>query len=151
METFLYKYKAFLEDFGNGKTMVLSTSENNIVSSRMMSVIAIDGRFYFQTDRTFRKYRQLSNNHNVALCIDNIQIEGICKELGHPLDDSLFCEQFKKCFKGSYDAYTSLENERLFCVTPVHIQRWIYKDGIPYMETFDMNTEEYNISKYIGI
>ena len=151
MIEFSEKLRSFLSDFGKGRTMVLSTSENGVVSSRMMSVVQTDGVFYFQTDITFRKYRQLSANPNVALCIDNIQIEGICEELGHPLQDDSFCERFRECFKGSYDAYTSLENERLFAVRPTHIERWIYRDGVPYIETFDMNMETYNIVRYIGV
>ena len=67
MNTFSAEYENFLSDFGKGRTMVLSTSEDNIVSSRMMSVVLIDGLFYFQTDRRFRKYRQLSHNPNAAL------------------------------------------------------------------------------------
>ncbi len=151
MHTFSDKYKAFFEDFGKGKAMVLSTSENNIVSSRMMSVVAIDGGFYFQTDITFRKYRQLSSNPNVALCTDNVQIEGICVELGHPLDNAAFCERFRESFKGSYDAYTSLKNERLFCVTPLYIERWVYIDSVPYIETFYIKDKLYKCSKYCGV
>ena len=109
-------YHLFLNDFGKGRKAVLSTTENNIVSSRMMSVVQIDGIFYFQTDNTFRKYRQLTQNHNVALCIDNIQIESEAEEIGHPLKNPDFCKVFEECFKGSFDAYTSLENERLFAV-----------------------------------
>jgi len=146
MHTFSEKYEAFLSDFGKARKMVLSTSENDIVSSRMMSVIQIDGTLYFQTDCTFRKYRQISSNRNVALCIDNIQIEGICEELGHPLDNADFCRQFEECFKGSFDAYTSLENERLFAVKPVFIERWIYENGIPFIETFDVLKQDYSIS-----
>lgn len=151
MNTFHDKYQTFLSDFGSGRTMVLSTSENNIVSSRMMSVIQIKGIFYFQTDMTFKKYRQLLCNHNVALCIDNIQIEGVCEEIGHPLQNTSFCECFKKCFKGSYDAYTSLKNERLFSVKPTLIERWIYDKGIPNIETFNINTQTYEIRKYLSI
>ena len=146
MHTFSEKYKAFLSDFGKARKMVLSTSENDIVSSRMMSVIQMNGTFYFQTDCTFRKYRQLSGNRNVALCIDNIQIEGISEELGHPLDNADFCRQFEECFKGSFDAYTSLKNERLFAVKPVFIERWIYENGIPFIETFDVLKQDYSIS-----
>lgn len=148
---FSVKYKNFLSDFGKGRTMVLSTSEDNIVSSRMMSVVEIDGMFYFQTDITFKKYRQLTKNHNVALCIDNIQIEGTCEEVGHPLQDAVFCARFQECFKGSYDAYTSLENERLFCVKPTYIERWIYIQGLPHIETFSIDSQEYLISKYVGV
>ena len=75
------RMESFFADFGKGRKMVLSTSENDRVSSRMMSVVRIDGEFYFQTDRKLRKYHQLSANPHVALCIDNIQIEGSCREL----------------------------------------------------------------------
>lgn len=151
MEDYHDRFEGFLSDFGKGRTMVLSTAENDVVSSRMMSVVRMNGAFYFQTDITFRKYRQLSANPNVALCIDNIQIEGTCEELGHPLKDEDFCDVFRECFRGSYDAYTSLENERLFVVRPAYIQRWMYKDGVPYIETFDVRNEEYSITQYVGV
>ena len=151
MNTFSDKYKSFFSDFGKGRKMVLSTSESNRVSSRMMSVVQINGIFYFQTDMTFNKYRQIVSNPNVALCIDNIQIEGICEEIGHPLQCTPFCDIFQECFKGSYDAYTSLKNERLFTVTPIYIERWIYEDGIPYIETFDIKAQEHRVIKYVGV
>ena len=151
MNTFSQKYGAFLLEFGKGRKMVLSTSENNRVSSRMMSVVQIDGVFYLQTDITVHKYHQIVSNPNVALCIDNIQIEGVCEEIGHPLQFPPFCDVFQECFKGSYDAYSSLENERLFSIKPMYIERWIYEDGIPYIETFDVETQEYKLSRYIGV
>ena len=57
----------------------------------------------------------------------------------------------KECFKGSYDAYTSLKNERVFSIKPMYIERWIYEDGIPYIETFDVEAQEYKFSRYIGV
>ena len=144
MNLFNDKYNDFLTEFGQGRKMVLSTSENNKVSSRMMSVIQINGEFYFQTDVTMKKYHQLKFNKNVALCIDNIQIEGICEEKSHPLDNDLFCNIFQKCFKGSFDAYSSLKNERLFCVKPLFVERWIYSESIPYIEIFDIENEQYS-------
>lgn len=151
MNSFNENYKMFLSAFGSGRKMVLSTAENNIVSSRMMSVVQIDGTFYFQTDINFRKYRQLTKNPNVALCIDNIQIEGEAAELGRPLENAPFCETFEKSFKGSYDAYTSLNNERLFAVKPLFIERWIYQNGIPFIEQFEFKTSTYQIKEYIGV
>ena len=150
MDTFIKQYQAFLSDFGEGRTMVLSTSENDVVSSRMMSVVQLNGMFFFQTDIMLRKYRQLSLNPNGALCIDNIQIEGICEEIGHPSENEEFCSIFKKCFKGSYDAYTALKNERLFAFKPRFIERWVYRKGIPFVETFDMEAEIYEIKQYNG-
>ena len=147
---FCNKFEEFLADFGKARKMVLSTVYNNAVSSRMMSVVQINGLFYFQTDINLRKYRQIKSNNSAALCIDNIQVEGICKEIGHPLDNSLFCKAFEESFKGSYDAYTGLRNERLFCLKPVYIERWIYKSGIPYIEVFDMNIQKYSLTQYSG-
>ena len=46
MDLFRDKYTALQKEFGLGKKMVLSTSENSRVSSRMMSVIHINGEFY---------------------------------------------------------------------------------------------------------
>lgn len=151
MSIFSDKFKIFLSDFGKGRKMVLSTSENNRVSSRMMSVVQISGEFYFQTDITMRKYHQISANGNVALCIDNIQIEGKCTEIGRPLDNTLFCDVFQECFKGSYDAYSALNNERLFVVKPSYIECWVYKERVPYIETFDMNSRQYSFDKYLGV
>ena len=151
MECFFDKLKLFFSDFGKGRKMVLSTSEGGRVSSRMMSVVLIDGIFYFQTDITMKKYRQITANSNVALCIDNIQIEGVCEEIGHPLQNAEFCNVFQECFKGSFDAYSSLTNERLFSVKPVYIERWVYKDAVAYIETFDMNRRQYSFDRYIGV
>ena len=148
---FFDKLKLFFSYFGKGRKMVLSTSEGGRVSSRMMSVVLIDGIFYFQTDITMKKYRQITANSNVALCIDNIQIEGVCEEIGHPLQNAEFCNVFQECFKGSFDAYSSLKNERLFSVKPVYIERWVYKDAVAYIETFDMNGRKYSFDRYIGV
>lgn len=144
------EYHKFLTEFGKGRKMVLSTSLDDRVSSRMMSVVLIKGLFYFQTDVTLGKYRQLKGNPNVALCIDNIQIEGVCMEIGHPMDNDAFCKHLQQCFKGSYNAYTALKNERLFVVKPIFIERWVYKDGVPYIERFDTEAQRYEINQYIG-
>ena len=151
MEKFSEKLEQFFKDFGKGRKMVLSTSENDRVSSRMMSVVQINGDFYFQTDTELRKYHQLSVNRNAALCIDNIQIEGICSELGHPLENDGFSAVFRECFRGSFDAYTALKNERLFVLRPLYIERWIYNDNVPYIEIFDIKEQRYSCERYAGV
>lgn len=146
--TFKKTYESFLETFGQGKTMVLSTSFQDKVTSRMMSIVLINGKFYFQTDQNFRKYKQLCSNPNVALCSDNIQIEGRCKEIGHPTIHTEFCKAYQSCFKGSYEAYTALEDERLFEIEPIYIQRWLYIEGKPFIEVFQVENQEYTLNEY---
>ena len=131
VSTFHDKYNEFLSLFDNGKTMVLSTSVDSRVSSRMMSIIVADGLFYFQTDKTLRKYDQLISNPNVALSSKNIEIEGICSLVGNPLDNEEFSKAYKKSFLGSFNRYSSLSNERLFSIKPSFIERWLYIDGVP--------------------
>ena len=150
MNEFDSKYSELLKIFSKGKSMVLSTSLNNKVSSRTMSVICIDGKFYFQTDKNFRKYNDLINNPNVALCIDNIQIEGKAKCIGKPLDNQLFCDEFEKNFKGSFNVYSSLKDEVLFEVEPLFIERWLYIDDTPYIEIFNTIIKKYELKKYVG-
>lgn len=143
-------YIKFWQGIGESKKMVLSTSLDDIVTSRTMSIVILNEKFYFQTDRTFRKYGQLMGNPNVALCADNIQIEGYCSELGIPSENAEFSNAYKKYFPNSYNRYSSLENERLFAVTPTFIERWLYIDNHPYMETFDIINQKYDLVQYLG-
>lgn len=150
MEEFNNQYEMLLKQLGKGKTMVLSTAFNDKVTSRMMSIIITDGLFYFQTDRTFRKYEQIHKNPNVSLCSDNIQIEGICTEIGHPVDNALFCKLYQEYFRNSYEHYSELQDERLFAIKPGYIQKWIYENTEPFVESFDFEKNSYEKQHYIG-
>ena len=140
----------FFQEFGSGRHMVLSTSLHDHVTSRMMSVVQMDGLFWFQTDRRFRKYSQLAENPRVALCADNIQIEGLCREAGRPLDNAAFAALYRARFPSSFGRYTHLSGELLFAVTPVYLERWLYRDGEPYLEQFLLDSRQYRLSPYCG-
>lgn len=151
MSVFTEKFNEFLAEFNNSKAMVLSSSANNKVTSRMMSIVCMNGLFYFQTDKTSRKYHQLISNPQVALCTENIQIEGICEEAGHPISNPSFCSIYKECFASSFHRYSFLKNERLFVVKPTYAERWKYIDNVPYMEIFDIENQTYELTKYEGV
>lgn len=144
------KLNNFFKSIGQSSKVVLATSLDDIVSARMMSVVIFKKCFYFQTDITFRKYNQISGNGNVALCIDNVQVEGICREIGIPLEHEDFCREYEKAFPDSFKKYSKLKNERLFEVIPKFIQRWIYEDEKPYTEKFDLQTGTYQKEAYKG-
>lgn len=142
------KFAEFIFAFPDHRNMVLSTSFEDRVTSRMMSIIQSDDCFYFQTDITSRKAEQILCNKKVSLCIDNIQIDGACECIGKPLDNKKFCALFSKHFSSAYHLYTSLENERLFIIHPTRIQKWIYDNDIPYIEIFDCENHKYNRTAY---
>lgn len=150
MENFELKRKQIFDQIGDHAKIVLATSRKDKVSARMMSFIINDGYFYFQTDCTFCKYQDIKENQYVALCSHNIQIEGLCKEIGHPLNHHLFIEQFKKYFQSSYESYSSLDSERLFIVKPIFVQRWNYIDGKPVIEQLDIKQCKYIEKSYIA-
>ena len=144
------KLNEVYQQLGSSNTMVLATAFNQRVSARMMSFIVKDNKFYFQTDIKFHKYDDICGNSNVALCKDNIQVEGICKEIGKPKDISWFCELYSKYHLSSYQAYSMLENTRVFEIEPIFIQRWNYIDGNPFIEKYYLDCNQYEEIDYLG-
>lgn len=144
------KIKRLFQGMGEAKKAVLSTSSNNRVTSRMMSFIIYEGKFYCQTDKRFLKIEQILNNPRVSICIDNIQIEGIAQIIGKPLENKNFIVLFKKQFKNSYENYSFLENEILLEITPTFISVWNYKESIPMREYYNLISKEYKEEIYLG-
>jgi general stress protein 26 len=144
--------EALYTRLGSAKIMVLATSKDDVVSARNMSCIISGGVFYVQTDRTLPKYGQIKANPNVALCAENIQVEGIAKDVGSPTDsaNSAFSALFERHYKGSYDAYSHLSNEVVIAIRPTRISLWEYENGKAFRIAFDMVKQRYTKEEYIG-
>ena len=145
------KLTEFFNRLGNAKIMVLATSQDNRVTARMMSCIIADGMIYFQTDRKFDKYKQIAANPRVALCIDNIQIEGVASVQGHTLDpqNKFFATAYECNYKGSFDAYSSLPDTSLIQVAPTKITLWEYDGKEPYRTFFGIGNQTFLIEYYL--
>ena len=77
----------FLESKDNA-IMVLATSDNDRVTARNV-LIANDGfDLYFFSWGQSRKCKQIRKNLKVALCKDDVQIEGVAEILGGLLDEN---------------------------------------------------------------
>jgi len=146
---FVEKTAKLWKKMGTHNIMVLATGSGGRISSRQMSVIVYNEKFYCQTDETFLKYKQITENPNVALSYKNLSIEGKCRTIGHPLDkdNSFFADRFKKHFSLSYKSYTAIPTERLLEITPTLVYSWEYKLLTPYMEYFDFENRAYRIEK----
>ena len=143
------KYTEIFQQIGDAK-LVLATSLNNKVSARTMSFVILEGSLYFQTDKGMRKYQDIKGNPNVALCFSNIQLEGICEEIGRPIEHEDFCRLFQQHFPSSFEAYSQLPNERLFVVRPTFIQRWSYINGSPMIERLYLHEKQYHEEVYLN-
>ncbi len=144
------KVKTLFEALGDHRFMVLATSQNNQVTARTMSFIVYEQKLYFQTELTLTKAQQLAANKNVAVCCNNYQIEGTCREIGHPCTEqnSFFLNLFQTHYEGSYKAYSHLDNERVYEVTPGKITVWDYEGGKPYRDYYDFESKTYRKEYY---
>jgi uncharacterized pyridoxamine 5'-phosphate oxidase family protein len=77
------KYNEVMKRLENENTIVLSTSYKDNVTSRSIWFILYESSIYFVTSKAYTKCKQIEKNPNVALCLDNIQIEGIAKIKGN--------------------------------------------------------------------
>lgn len=144
---FSEKLPALWKKIGSHGVMVLSTCAENRVTSRPVSVVVIDGKFYFQTDENYLKCRQLAVNENAALSVKNFSIEGRCRSIGRPFDNDFFISAMKKHFLPAYLRYSNLEQERVLEFTPTLIYSWSYdKLARPYMEFWDFENSSYSKS-----
>lgn len=129
----------FFSKIGESKTMVLSTTDGEKVSSRNMSIIVDKEKFYFQTALEFRKCRDIEVNKNVALCAENIQIEGSVTGIYELNDEEAknFKELYKQNHNGSYNAYSKLMGNSVFEITPIKIGFYNYEGKDVYLEYID--------------
>ncbi|HBM81132.1 MAG TPA: pyridoxamine 5'-phosphate oxidase [Clostridiaceae bacterium] len=120
--------------------MVLATSSDDRVTARSVSCVVLNCRIYFQTDKIFLKCEQIVRNPNVALCVDNIQIEGNARIKGHPFgeENKVFIEKFKKVHNGSFNTYSHMKNEVVVEIEPLLITLWKYRDGRPFRDFLDL-------------
>ena len=122
---------------------VLSTSLNDYVTSRPMSIIHIGLNIYFQTNKGYIKHEQMSINKQISLCCQNISIEGIAEEIGDWNDESNaeILELYKSKHIGSYNQYGSLNGQVVYKVIPIKIKLWKYVDREPIREILFVNEQ----------
>lgn len=120
-----------IEILEKNKHWVLSTAANGNISSRSMSIINKGLDIYFQTNKCYIKYIQMQENKNVALCFNNISIEGIAEEIGDWSDEKNrdLMDLYKDAHHGSFNAYGLLEGQIVYKVKPKKIKIWKYVNG----------------------
>lgn len=131
------------DKIGTHSVMVLSTCCENRVTSRPVSVVVIDGKFFFQTDVNYLKCRQIKENPNTALSFKNFSIEGRCKIMDKPLAHSSFIKAMTEHFPSAVKRYSGLDTERVLEITPTLIYLWEYENDKPYTEYYDLRNETY--------
>jgi len=78
------KYKEIINVLEGKDSIVIATSDKDKVAARTVYFIMFNSYIYFLTSKAYDKCKQIIKNPNVALCSDNIQMQGIAKIKGHP-------------------------------------------------------------------
>ncbi len=135
---------------GDGALFVLATVSGETPSARTLSGVFSDGKIYFQTDSQSDKAFDIKENKNVAACIGDVQIKGVCSECGHPLADEnrWFADAFKALYSTAYKKYTHLKTECLYCIEPSVIKIWGQIDDVPCIETLDCSNQLYSMHRF---
>lgn len=136
-----------IKDISKFKDMVLATSCNDIVSARTVSTIVSNNKIYFQTANTMEKYKQLSNNCNVALTKGFYQIEGVARAVGTWEQNAELCELYKAVHLNSYNSYGTLPEEEVIEVTITRIKLWSYEDDGVYLIEYIGSSESVSKTK----
>jgi len=118
-------FQSIMDELKNKTLGVLATAEGDIVTARAMVFVCNGVTLSFVTTIYTRKYKQISANNNVAVAIDNIQIEGIASIIGRPSDreNAWFIEALpEKAKKNWYDLFMDPERpERIIEIYPKRI------------------------------
>ena len=135
---------------GENKNVSLATSSENNTTVRTISIIVYNKKIYFQTGIDLLKYKQICENKNVALCFENIQIEGMANIIGKPIDYGNIIELYKKHYEKSFETYSKLDKEILIEIIPRKITKWDYdNNGKPYRIFIELNNQKVYKEMYL--
>lgn len=117
------------------EVMYLSTSLNDIVSSRPVSPLNIGLRLFIRTSPVTRKAKEMLANPNIAVCIGPVYFTGKARSLGSVFKDSN--AEIKRAYISRYpDSFSDedifLEADALFFeLTIENVAEWIYENNVP--------------------
>lgn len=105
--------------------VVLATSsKDGVVTASKMCVITDGTTLYFQTDINFEKSRNIMENSNVAITIENIYFKGQASIIGRASENEFFVNKMKEKHYQTYENYTNLPNQILIKVELTECRIW---------------------------
>ena len=119
-------------------TIVLATYAGNQVTARTMNLVNDGLMIYMQTGESSEKGMQIRENPNVAMAIDNIQIEAVAQFTADAREIGICSEKFKAKFPQLYEKYADLPEEPTVICEPVKFKLYKVIDGKPCRDILDV-------------
>lgn len=143
-------FDSVMKRFEDGATFALATISDGKPSVRTMCGFSLADKIYFQTDSLMDKVADIKENANIAICIGEIQIQGICIELGHPLnnENSWFIEKYKEIYPEAYTKYSHVRTEKIYEIKPTYIKIWSKQGKVPIIIYIDVDKRKYEIKLF---
>lgn len=122
------------------KVWVLATSAGNRVTARSVNIVNDGLMLYFQTETLQDKYRQITENPQVALCFFNVQVEGMAESIGHVASDSNEAIRINYCrfHNNAYERWRYLDEQVFIAVRPTFVTMWKVVNGKPCRDFLDV-------------
>jgi general stress protein 26 len=127
------------------RDIVLATSIDNRVTARTVSFANKDLDIYFLSWEHNKKIIQLKNNPKVALCLKNLQIEGIAEVLGCAFEDKfneigdLFRTKFSPRW---FDTFSHIKEMVLVKIIPKNIIKFENIDRRFQLQNVDLDNKK---------
>jgi len=119
-------------------TIILSTCADNRVTARTMNLISEGVIVYFLTAKDGEKGKQILINPNVAMAVDNIQIEAIARFTDNEDEIKLCSAKFKAKFPQLYEKYADFPEEPTLVCEPLKIKLYKFIDGKICFDVLDV-------------
>jgi general stress protein 26 len=128
---------------------VLATSADDRVTARTVDYASKGLDIYFLSWEHQTKCAQIKANPRVALCIDNLQIEGRAKILGNPLDakNSKAADIYRAKLPLIFKDFASRPGMVIVKLIPNSIVTFVRSGSRRYWEYLDLNNKTAYISE----
>ena len=112
--------KKIIEFLKNKRAIVVATSENDRVTARTVSFVNNGLQIFFWSYENHTKCHQIRANPKIALCRDNLQVEGIAELKGSILNkkNKRYLSKFKQKFPKDFNRYVNEPKMILIDINP---------------------------------
>jgi general stress protein 26 len=129
--------------------IVLATALDNRVTIRTVTYATKGLEVYFMSFGHHKKVAQMRDNPKVALCNDNVNIEGVAEILGSPLDEKNreYTELYKKKLPRDYAGFAHVPRMVMVKVTPKFIVSMVRIEKKLHLEHLDLKNKRAYLTK----
>ena len=117
------------------ETIVLSTSKNDYVTSRLISPLVLNDKLYIKTSNSTEKVSQLEANPNVAMNVAYFSLTGVTNILGsvEKEENKDIKENYMKRYIGSFnpnDEYQA-KDDIFIEISIKSVSQWFFENDEP--------------------